>query len=446
MTDADIPGSFPARPPQRLSRDRTVLLSALGCLAGLGGFMLWAGLVPLAEGVATSGHVVVEDSNQVVQHLEGGIIRELNVREGDRVNAGDPLLVLQDVAALSTRDQVLQQIAAFRGSVARLRALQEGLATGTFSGPDFSVLDGLALDPAVREEVVMRQRDLFDQQRNAFAADVEVLDARRSGALSAARSRREQIAITGRELAAVHEELGLKRDLLARQLARRDEVTQLERNEARLQAELTRLAAEADEQESLARDQAGQIAQAEARLAEELSTELLEVRTRLQAAEEQLNAAQDVIDRSVVLAPVSGSVLNMRFSTRGGVVRPGEPIMEIVPDAGAVTALVRVRPTDKALVFEGQRVRTRVLAFRSWRAPRFEGEVVSVSADLKTDSATGATYYETRLRLLETDEAGVFIEPGMPVEAFIFSGARRTTLDYLMEPLGEAFYRGVRGT
>jgi len=439
------PFSFPAREAPKPGQDRIVRLCALGCLAGLGGFLIWAAAVPLAEGVAASGHVVVEDSRQVVQHLEGGLIRDLMVREGDRVEAGEPLLVLQDVAALATRDQVLQQIATFRGSVARLHALEAGLEAREFADPEFSALAALDLDPEILEDVRTRQGDLFEQQRDAFAADLEVLEARRTGAIDAARSFRQQVVHARRELATVVEDLGRRRDLVARQLARRDEVTALERDEARLEAEITRLNASVNEQEILARDLTGQIAQAEARFAEQISTELLEVRTQLQAAEEQLGAAQDVIDRAVVLAPASGSVLNMRFSTRGGVVRPGEPIMEIIPAAGAVTALVRVRPTDRALVYEGQSVRTRVLAYRSWRAPRFEGEVVSVSADLKTDNTTGATYYEARLRLADETDGQLSIDPGMPVEAFIFSGSQRTTLDYLLEPLGEAIYRGVRG-
>jgi hypothetical protein len=137
----------------------------------------------------------------------------------------------------------------------------------------------------------------------------------------------------------------------------------------------------------------------------------------------------------------------MEFATIGGVVRPGETMMEIVPNLGEITASVRVRASDRATVYEGQTVRTQFSAFSSWSTPSLDGEVVDVSADLKTDPSTSATYYEARIlvpaeqmELIEGNE----IIPGMPVDVFIYSGRSRTMFDYLLEPLRESAFRGLR--
>tara|TARA_R110000868_G_scaffold107263_4_gene293419 strand:- start:39774 stop:41054 length:1281 start_codon:yes stop_codon:yes gene_type:complete len=422
--------------------DPFVRRAALICLLGLGGFIAWAGFVPLAEGVPASGQIVVENSRQVVQHLEGGIIHELLVRDGDHVQAGQQLLTLQETASLSVRDEIMQDIASLTGSLQRLVALRDGLEE-----PDFSALDSMSLGEIERAEVLERQHDLFRQQRQAFDADIAVLTARRDGAASSRVLQARQVVLTQRVLAAAQEQLELLRARVDRQMARLDELRAMERDVATLEAEISRLRTDAQAAANLEQDLEGQIGQAEATFARQVSTEQLDVRTQLQQAEERLNSAQDILNRSVIVAPVAGEILNLRFTTQGGVVRPGEAILEIVPEVGEVTALVRIRPNERAAVYAGQAVRTRITAFKSWMTPQLDGTVVSVSADLKTDEVSGASYYEVRVTVpaseLEKLEDREII-PGMPIEVFIFSGSSRTTLDYLFEPVSESLFRGAR--
>jgi HlyD family type I secretion membrane fusion protein len=422
--------------------DPFIRRSALICLLGLGGFLAWAGLVPLAEGVPASGQVVVENSRQVVQHLEGGIIHELLVRDGDHVVAGQPLLALQETASLSVRDEIMQDIASLTGSLQRLLALRDGQ-----DEPDFSALEDMPLGQSERAEVLERQHDLFRQQRQAFQADIAVLTARRDGARSSRLLHAQQVTLTQRVLAAAQDQSALLRERVDRQMARLDELRAMERDVASLEAEISRLRTDTQAAANLEQDLEGQIAQAEATFSRQVSTEQLEVRTQLQQAEERLNSAQDILNRSVIVAPVAGEILNLRFSTRGGVVRPGEAILEIVPEVGEITASVRIRPNERAAVYQGQAVRTRVTAFKSWMTPQLDGEVVSVSADLKTDQDTGAPYYEVRVMIPSSEliKLGAReIIPGMPIEVFIYSGRSRTTLDYLFEPIGESLFRGAR--
>lgn len=427
---------------QALMRDPSIRLAALACLAGLGGFLVWAGLIPLAEGVPASGLVVVENSRQVVQHLEGGIIEDLLVRDGDRVEAGDALLTLQETASLAVRDEILLEIATRTASLSRLEALRDRL-----DSPDFSALDALGLSSMDHAAVRERQVDLFEQQRQTIDADIAVLVARRDGARSAKDLYRDQIVITQRALAAAEDQLTLLNERVGRQMARLDELRAMERDVAALEAQIGSLRTQAQSAETLERDLDGQIAQAEAAFLRDISAEQLEARAALGVAEERLSAAQDVLNRVVITAPQSGEVLNLAFSTRGGVVRPGETILEIIPEAGELTVSARIRPTDRASVYEGLAVRTRITAYKSWLAPRLDGEVTSVSADLKTDQVTGSPFYEVRI-VIPADEAArldaLDINPGMPAEVFIFSGSSRTTLDYLLEPISESLFRGAR--
>ncbi len=429
---------------QKRRRDPFAVRMGLACFVGLGGFILWAGFVPLEEGVTAHGAVVVENNRQVVQHLEGGIIRSLDVREGDIVAKGEVLMTLQETASLASRDQVSQEIAALRASVIRLTALQdEAVAL------DLSFLDEIDIGAIERGDIIDREMNLFDQQREAVAADLAVLESRRRGTLASQAQRGDQVEIAERSLEAAREELDVISGMFARQLARRDQVTSLERTVSTLEGDIARLAGERDALGAEARDLASQMDQTRARFRQDISSQLLAARTELLAAEERLSAAQDILDRAVITAPVSGEVLNLNFATEGGVVRPGEAILEIVPDVDSVIASIRIRPNDRASVFEGQSVRTQVSAYRSWRSPSLDGEIIDVSADLKTDPASGVVYYEARIRVPQTalDKAPELeIIPGMPVDAFIYSGRSRTTLDYLFEPLNASLFRGLRAS
>ena len=199
--------------------DGFVRRAALVCLLGFGGFLGWAAFAPLAQGVPAAGQIVVENQRQVVQHLEGGIIEELLVRDGDRVEAGQALLSLQETASQAARDEVLQEIASLTGSLQRLEALRSGERE-----PDFSPLNEIGLNAAERADVELRQRDLFDQQRDAFLADIAVLTARRDGARSSQALQARQVAATNRALDAARAQLDLLRERYGRQMVRLDEI------------------------------------------------------------------------------------------------------------------------------------------------------------------------------------------------------------------------------
>ncbi|MEO0785918.1 MAG: HlyD family type I secretion periplasmic adaptor subunit [Pseudomonadota bacterium] len=423
-------------------RDGLVRTSTYACALGLGGFLAWAGFVPLEEGVTAGGKIIVENDRQVVQHFEGGIVEAIRVREGDFVEAGAIVVTLRETASLSNRDQLQTQIAALVAREARLEAMLAGS-----TAPDFSGLAAFDLDPINRQSLESEELNLFDADSASLRAETAILEQRALAARRTAALRAEQISGAETTLQVATEELSRFRTLLDSQMVRRDQVTQLEREVAGLRADIARLTSERDEAAASSRDAERQIEQIRAERRQRASSELRDARAERLAALESLNAAQDVLDRSVIVAPVSGEVLNLTHTTPGAVVPPAETIMEIVPREQRVVASVRVRPTDRASVYEGQTVRTQISAYRSWQTPRLEGEVMSLSADLKTDPATGADFYEARILLATggtSDDAALEITPGMPVDAFIYSGHSRTTLDYLFAPLMESVFKGLR--
>ena len=429
---------------QSPSKDKTVARMGLACLIGFGSFCAWGAFAPLEEGVAAAGQVIVESNRQVIQHLEGGIVGEISVREGQWVEKGETLFTLERTASLAGRDQVIQEYAALAASTARLQALLDG-----DSQPDFSLLTDLEIGEQERADIISRETSLFNQQRSALAADIAVLRSRSNAASKSKTAQTAQIEIAERALATARGELDLMLDMQSRQLVRADEVSQAQRLVSTLEGDIARLQAERSAATSTELDLAAQINQTRAQFSEELSSSFLEVRAALLTAEERLSAAQNVLDRAVISAPVAGEVLNLEFTTIGGVVRPGEAIMEIVPNIGEVTASVRIRPTDRSTVYEGQTVRTAFTSFSSWSTPRIDGEIIDVSADLKTDPATSASYYEARI-LVPADQMSrienVEVIPGMPVDVFIYSGKSRTMFDYLFEPIRESMFRGLRAS
>lgn len=433
--------NLPAFLPAEIRDDSTIKTSAWVCTIALGGFFLWSAFAPLAEGVTAFGKITVENNRKVIQHLEGGIIRNLMVTEGDHVAAGQPLMILESIAPLAARDQVAKELAGHHMSIDRLNALIAGSDELIFS----SALP-VEIDESAKREIGMQQLELFTQQKETLSADIQLLESRLQNLRATANLRDQQIRSNQRALAVIREELQLQRELLQEQLARAEQVSRLELDEAQLEAAIARLSVEQKDAQAAAVEAENQMSQTRAHFQETITTELLEIRAELHSAKERLNAAQDILNRTTINAPQSGEVLNLKFSTKGGVVRPGEPIMEIVPENSDLIATVQVRPVDRESIYKDLDVETRLSGLKSWRAPRLKGQVIGISADLKTAPDGEQDYYEARILINEEElqEIETKVTPGMPIEAFIYSGHTRTLLEYLFEPLTASLSRGMR--
>ncbi|MEE4211393.1 MAG: HlyD family type I secretion periplasmic adaptor subunit [Parvularcula sp.] len=423
----------------RVIDDQLIKVCTIACAVGLGGFLFWAGVAPLDEGVVAAGQIVVRGDRKEIAHFEGGIVREIHVSEGDEVREGDRLITLEPVQSEAARDEIAQELLTAQAEKARLDALRKERE------PSFD-LDPLGLDPSIARNVAQQQQRLFEEQRATYRAELQVLETRLQSAQGRSNDLEAQIAATEKSLAVSRDELALKRQSLREQLETVANVQVAERQVLSLEAVLARLTSERNLAQRQSQEAADQIAELATKNRRTIEEEAAQAAQKILSFTERLEANEDRLSRTVLTAPLSGKVLGLKANTIGGVVTPGEKVMEIVPMEGNMIALLRLPPTDREAVRPGQEVRAQLSAYKQYRVPRIAGEVLSVSADLKQNEMTGESFYEARV-LLDVDTLRglpqVELVPGLPVEAFVASGRTRTFLDYVMEPIASTVRRGL---
>jgi HlyD family secretion protein len=409
----------------------------LGTLAAVfGGFGAWAALAPLEGAVIAPATVMVAGHNKVVQHLEGGVVREILVTEGQRVVAGEAVLVLDGTASGSQVDRIKLQLAALHSLEARAIAERDGAKA-------------IALPAAATPDTLR----LIEDQKREFAArlrkhwiELAVLE-RQIGAQEAAIAGHEtQMTATRRQIALIAEERVSFEGLLAKGLTRRSHVLALMRAEADLKGKAGQLLAAIGQ----ARQSIAEIGQRAEQLRtariEEASARLSEIRPQQSQLTEQLRAAEHVSARVVVRAPASGTVMALTKHNPGAVIAPGQELMKIVPDGTGLIVAARLRPQDIDDVRVGQRARLQFAALDARATPPVPAEVVYISADRLEDERSGEVYYLARLEISAEPLAGfdpAKVGPGQAVEVFITTGTR-SFLAYIAEPFMKTLSRSLR--
>lgn len=427
----------PPRPPTRFATVFGVAALALF----LGGFGAWSALAPLSEAAAGPGVIKAEGNRRTVQHLEGGIVREILVRDGDRVRQGDVLMRLDDIQAGAQLQALDAQRLFLMAQDARLSAELAGAAA--IAWPE----ELLARRGDARvADAIAGQTALFVARRTAFESTQQVLATRIDQLRAANESARSQLASQERQMALIQEEMRGVAELLRLGLERRPRLLALQRAEASLIGNRDDIIGQIQRNEaSIAENRAQLKAQEDSRLSE-LNRERREVRDRLAEVEERWRQARDVAARRDILAPVSGTVINQRFFTIGGVVRPGDSILDIVPNDDRLVAEVQISPTDIDVVHPGLLAEVRLPAFKQRLVPFLHGKVIFVSADAIFDERTRTSHYRAHVAIDEDQLArlkGVELTPGMPVEVMILVG-ERTLWQYITQPLRDSFARAFR--
>jgi len=421
----------------------------------LGCFGLWAGIAPLNGAVVAPGTFVATGQNKLVQHFEGGIIREIAVNDGDVVEANQVLVRMDDTAAKAKLRRLVLKKYRLLAMKARLEA--EMSSSETIETP--AALSESARDPEIKA-ILERQRAELRARRASLATEESVLGKQIAGLEESIRGYQAQVQSTKERIALFAEELKDKNSLLGQQLVRKSDVLALRRSEASLGGELGEyLGRIADSKE--------RIAQANERIAQLHSTalrdaikELRETEADLDDVEEQIRAAQDVVDRVDVRSPVRGIVVKKNFHTAGGVVSSGAVILELLPIGEERLIEAHVNPKDISHVSVGQEALVRLSALNQRITPMVGASVIYVSADalaeqvqVKTerplDSDTRREFYVVRVRLDQDDilrRMPEFIPtPGMPADVYIKTG-ERTFFEYIMKPVFDSFSRGFRET
>lgn len=422
----------------------TRILTLVGLMATalfLFGFGAWAAYAPLAGAAVAPGFVAAAGQNQRIQHLEGGIIDKILVREGDTVAAGQILFELDPTAAEAQRNRLEEQVVALSARAARLVAERDGFSALEFP-PDLE----REAKAGNREELLVEQDKEFIARLERHRQEGVILRQRVNALNEQIEGLASQQTAVERQLAVVEEETKRKKLLLDKGLTDRSEYTALLRSEAELvgqlgQAKSSILGArtqivEAEEQSSRLTTQRVETA----------ASQLNDVRTQISSAQEELRAARAVLNRIQVRAPSDGIVVSMMYNSRGSVVKPGEPILELLPTAEDLVIEARISPKDIDVVSVGQAATLHFVALNTRTTPVVPATVAYISADRLIDRSDQQPYYLARLRI--TDELPPEIEtsqiyPGMPVETFIKTGDR-TFLEYLGKPIADSFNRAFR--
>jgi epimerase transport system membrane fusion protein len=403
-----------------------------------GVFGIWAAVAPLDSAAHAPGTVAVRSYKKIVQHLEGGIVSEIRAQNGDFVNKGDPLLILDDTQPLSQLEIVNSQFVADKTLESRLIAERDSL--NTVSYPQI-LLNG-EFDASAEIDA---QNQIYEARKIALEGGIEVLQQRieqlQSGlvGLKALKASKEELAKS------YAEELEDVRALLEDGFSDRTRLRGLERNYATLQGEAAELTANIASNKIQIGETRLLILQEEKEFRNEVIAQLGETQTRLKDSQERINALQDIVSRTVVRAPVAGAVNGMQVHTVGGVVVAASEIAQIVPQSEELIIEARLSPLDIDRVSEKQEAIIRFSTFNQKSVPILFGNVISISADSFVDELTGAPYYLARIEVNPEsmkDLGGLALVPGMPAEAFISSGSR-TLLQYLFKPLSNSLARSL---
>ncbi len=403
------------------------------------GFGLWAAVAPLSSAALAPGVIKVESYRKTIQHLEGGIVKSINVRNGEHVTAYHVLLVLDDTQPKSQLQVLMGQYYISLAREARLLAQQKNQDTIVF--PD--ELTKNAQDSRGKEAIAMQRHNFRvrksanEGENNLYTRQIEQLRARGRGLRSQKMSRRRLVD-------SFKDELSDFEELLKDGYAEKQRVREYQRNLAESEGALGELGSSIAETNLQVSEIELQQLQLNKVFQREVATELSEVQTQLFDLREQTGQLRDTVNRTIVRAPVHGMVMDLQVHTIGAVISPGGQILDIVPEGEALIIEARVSPMDIDRVRIGQSAEIRLSAFKARDVPKIEGTVVSLSADRMVDENTQdpEPYYLARLEITEQGikelyEAHLDLKPGMPAEVLIITGDR-TMIEYLFDPLSDA--------
>jgi HlyD family type I secretion membrane fusion protein len=406
--------------------------------AGFGG---WAATASISSAVISQGTITVDSKRKQVQHLEGGIVGTLLVRDGDVVEAGDGLLTLDATRPRSMLAIIMSSLRKEMASEARLIAERDGSAEITVPR---DLLAEMEL-PEVKA-LVESQKAIFHARRTSLRGEISILEQRLAqlaeevtGLKAQRESKQQQMAFITDELSGLKHLMSIGQTTKPRMLA-------LERSAAALQGEEGELIASIARSEKSSGETRLEIIQRAQNFQKLVAEELEAVQSRLRDLQERAVAARDVLTRINITAPVSGTVVNMAAHTVGAVIKAGETILEIVPGQDSLIAEVSIRPQDIDNVTLGQEAAIRLLAFKQRTTPLLHGTVTYVSADSLMNQATQQPFYVARIEVPDEEIAKLGkmkLQPGMQLEVMIRTGDR-TAFQYLIQPIVDSVNRAWR--
>lgn len=402
----------------------------------------WSSLAPLSSAAIAPGVISPHGSRKTVQHLEGGIIERILVEEGDRVEAGDTLILLEDTMARASWQLIRVQYFTLAARHARLAALQSGAADVYFpdwlvaeaGDPDVASILATEINLLETRRVSHKDRKAILQQRIVqLEKEIEGLGAQIDG-------QTRQLVLIGKEIAGVQE-------LVNKGLERTPRLLGLQRTEAQIKAQRgSNTAAVSRTEQAISQTELELIA-SDTVLQDEIAREMANIQSELSQAGERMAASGDILNRIEIRAPVAGKILDLKYHTAGGIIAPGAAILDIVPENEELIIEARISPMDIDVVYESLEAQIHLSAFAQRNLPMITGTVRHVSADRLVDEITGQPYFKATVEVTKEEIArigdGVTLMSGMPAEVMIVTG-EQTLLGYLLQPAVDTLRRSFR--
>jgi HlyD family type I secretion membrane fusion protein len=418
---------------------RWIIRSGLAVIVGgalaLGG---WMTLAPLSGAVIAPGFVKVDLNRKVVQHQEGGIVRAIRVRDGDKVKEGQELVLLDDVRIDAQLDLLRTQLDGERAKAARLEAERSYAAKPKFP-KDLT-------DQPRTTEIIERESALFRARRDAVETQVAVLRTQIKESANEAAALADQIAAEEKALGLQKAELEANERLLAQGYIQKTRILTLQRAVAEYEARFGEHKAELSKSRQRVSELELRILTMRNQYAQVASDELKDTTTRIFDLEERIRPSKDAATRQKITSPIAGEVVGLKVFTAGSVIGPRDVLMEIVPEEKRLIIEARIRPDDINHVRSGSEADIRLTAYKQRTTPLVYGKVIYVSGDRMTDPQNGTPYYIVHIDVTDralADAGNLHLTAGMPAEVFIRTDSR-TALDYLTAPVTASLRRGMR--
>ena len=451
MTDAAAPGAVeaPPAPPPPAAPDlvpdtprRELIVGGVIILLFFGIFLGWAAFAPLDAGAYAQGQIAVSGNRQAVQHREGGVVSALHVKEGDTVRRGQILLTLSSGELRATERGVAGQVFALLAQRARLIAERDGLR-GIPTPQEFANLP--PEDAALARESLRIQQLQFGARRVGRSTETGVLSQRIAQLNEQIRGFERQIAANMEQQRLIQEELTGMRSLAEKGYAPLTRVRALERTAAQLDGELGSLRAQIARSREAVGETRLQMSGVSSEMNEDVADQLRQIDVQLNELRPRMTELRSQIARSEVRAPASGQVVGLTIFTQGGVIQPGQTLMEVVPNDASQIIVAQVSPNDVDNLKTGQVTEVRFPGLRERNPPTIHGRVTRISADSFTVEQTGASYFRAEIvvpagEMAKLGRSANTLRPGAPVEVIILL-RKRTALSYLLEPLTNNLWR-----
>ncbi|AKJ28085.1 HlyD family type I secretion periplasmic adaptor subunit [Caldimonas brevitalea] len=395
----------------------------------------WCSWAPLSGAVVTAGLVQTELGRKVVQHQEGGIVREVLVRQGQTVRRGDPLVVVADVRNDAAFEILRKQRDGEQLRIERTRA--ELALQASVNWPTGTAAPG---------DTQLRERQLFETRRRALQDELAAMQSQQRDAQARVVALTAQLEASGRTAALAREELDINRPLAESGFIQKTRLLALERGVADLSSRVEAIRGEIAEARMQANAMGHAMAQARGVYQQRAADELKEATARVRELDDRLRASQDQVERQTVRAPVDGTVMALRVSASGTAVGPREPLLEIVPSRENLVVELRIDPHDIEHVRPGAEAEVRLSAFDARTTPLLPARVISVAPDAVTDANTQKSWYTAQVEVQAGELARhreLRLQAGMPAEVFVTTPPR-SLLEYLLEPVGVFARRALR--